>query len=357
MTAISSLITAFFQDYLPHQRGASPHTRDSYADSFRLLFEFARQKLKIAPSAMQLEQIDAPLILDFLDYLEHHRANSVRTRNLRLAAFKAFFRFVEHRLPAALEQIHRVLAIPVKKTDSRLVPYFRKEEIEAILDAPDPRSRDGIRDRAMLHLAVATGIRVSELLGLCLTDLSLGAEPSVVIQGKGRKQRLLPLWKQTTSALRAWLAIRGEIPVPELFVNARGERLTRWGFDYILKKHARAASRRCPSLLQKKVSPHVLRHTCAMVVLQATGDLRKVALWLGHESIQTTEIYTRTDPTEKLEAINAIVPPKLRKGVFRPEDKLLAMLRAERLCGVKSPLNAGATSPWQQRLYITGRSP
>jgi site-specific recombinase XerD len=357
MTAIAPLMTAFLQDYLPHQRGASPHTRDTYADSFRLLFEFARQQLKIAPSAMQLEQIDAPLILGFLDHLEHHRANTVRTRNLRLAAVKAFFRFVEHRLPAALEQIHRILAIPVKKTDWRLVPYFRKEEIEAILDAPDPRTRDGIRDRAMLHLAVTTGIRVSELLGVCLTDVSLGAEPSIVIQGKGRKQRVLPLWRQTTSALRAWLAVRGEIPVPELFVNARGEKLTRWGFDYILKKHAGAVSQRCPSLLGKKVSPHVLRHTCAMVVLQATGDLRKVALWLGHESIHTTEIYTRTDPTEKLEAINAIVPPKLRKGVYRPEDKLLAMLRAERLCGVKSPQNATVTGSVHHRLYITGHSP
>jgi hypothetical protein len=145
--------------------------------------------------------------------------------------------------------------------------------------------------------------------------------------------------------------------VPELFVNARGEKLTRWGFDYILKKHAAAVSQRCPSLLGKKVSPHVLRHTCAIVVLQATGDLRKVALWLGHESIHTTEIYTRTDPTDKLEAINAIVPPKLRKGVFRPEDKLLAMLRAERLCGARSPQNATLTGSVHQRLYITGNSP
>lgn len=357
MTPIAPLMSAFLQEYLPHQRGASPHTRDTYAYSFRLLFEFACQKLRIAPSAVQLEQIDAPLLLGFLDHLEHNRGNTARTRNVRLGAIKAFFRFVEYRLPAALEQIRRILAIPAKKTESRLVHYFRKEEIEALLDAPDPATREGLRDRAMLHLAVATGLRVSELVGLCLSDLSLGAEPGIVIHGKGRRERVLPLWKETTSALRAWLAVRGDMAVPEFFVNARGEKLTRWGFEYILNKHANTASQRCPSLLGKKVSPHLLRHTCAMVVLQATGDLRKVALWLGHQSIQTTEIYTRTDPTEKLEAINAIIPPKLRKGVYRPEDKLLAMLKPPSLCGAKSPLNGRATMPAYGRLYITGRSP
>jgi site-specific recombinase XerD len=332
MIAIAPLITDFLQNFLPNQRGVSPHTRETYSISFLLLFDFAHQKLNTAPSAMQLEQIDAPLVIDFLDHLEQNRHNAPKTRNVRLAAIKAFFRFVEHRRPGALEQIHRILAIPAKKTDSPLVPYFYKDEIEAILDAPDPRTRDGIRDRAMLHLALATGMRVSELVGIRFTDLTLGSEPSVLIHGKGRKQRVLPLWKETTVALSAWLAVRGDVAVPELFVNARGEKLTRWGFQYILKKHAKTASRKCASLSSKKVSPHVLRHTCAMVVLQATGDTRKVALWLGHQRIQTTEIYTRQDPTEKLEAINAIVPPKLRKGTFRQEDKLVAILREATLC-------------------------
>lgn len=357
MIPIAPLMSAFLQEYLPNQRGASPHTVSTYAYSFRLLFDFARGKLKLAPSSMQLEQIDAPLILEFLDHLERERGNTVRSRNVRLAAIKAFFRFVEHRLPVALDQIRRIVAIPVKKTDSRLVPYFSKEELEAILDAPDPHTREGIRDRAMLHLAAATGIRVSELLGLRLSDLSFRPEPSIRIHGKGRKERVLPLWKQTAAALRAWLAVRGDLLVPELFVNARGQVLSRWGFDYILSQHARRASHRCPSLLSKKVSPHVLRHTCALIVLQATGDLRKVALWLGHESIQTTEIYTRTDPTEKLEAIQAIVPPKLRKGVFRVEDSLLAMLRPQTLCGGKSPPNPLPTGSIRRRLHIMGRSP
>jgi site-specific recombinase XerD len=243
-----------------------------------------------------------------------------------LAAIKSFFRFLEYRQPAALEQIRRVLAIPFKKTDTRLVPYLLREELQALLDAPDPATHDGIRDRAMLHLAVCAGLRVSELTGLQIRDVDLPSM-SIHVLGKGRRERMLPLWKTTAAALRAWLAVRGTGAVPEVFVSARGEPLSRWGFAYLLKQHTAAAARQYPGLLKKRVSPHVLRHTCAMIVLQATQDIRKVSLWLGHANLTTTEIYTRGDPTEKLEAIEAVVPPQLRRGVFRPPDKLIALLK------------------------------
>ena len=235
---------------------------------------------------------------------------------------------MEHREPAALEQIRRVLAIPFKRTNSRLVPYLAQDEVQALLDIPDPATREGIRDRAMLHLAICNGLRVSELTGLCTTDITLPSK-TIRVLGKGRRERILPLWKTTTTALRAWLAVRGTVAVPELFVNARGQPLSRWGVAYILRRHTQSARRKCPSLFTKKVSPHVLRHTCAMVVLQSTHDIRKVSLWLGHANLATTEVYTRADPTEKLEAIEAILPPHLRKGSFKPSDRLIALLKAK----------------------------
>ena len=328
MTPIASHITAFFRERLTEQRGASEHTNDSYACTFYLLFNYASHELKVSPSNLWLEQIDAPLVEKFLQYLEEQRDNAPSTRNVRLAAIKSFFRFLEYREPAALDQIRRVLAIPFKKTVSRLVDYFRKEEMQAIVDAPDPSTRLGIRDRAMLYVALCAGLRASEIVGLRTDDLTLNP-PSIFVRGKGRRERSLPLWKETASAVRAWLAIRGDRSVPELFVNSRGQQMTRWGVAYILKKHATTASKVCPSLLKKQVSPHVMRHTCAMVTLQATQDIRKVSLWLGHANPATTEIYTRTDPSEKLEAIEAITPPHLRKGQFRPPDKLLDLLRSK----------------------------
>jgi integrase/recombinase XerD len=327
MTSIASYIETFLREYLGHQRGASPHTCDSYAYSFQLLFEFAANRLHLGPSALSLEQLDAELISAFLKDLEDRRRNSPDTRNIRLAAIRSFFRFLEHRQPAALEQIRRVLAIPFKKTNTRLVGYLMQDEVQALLDAPDPATREGIRDRAMLHLAVCAGLRVSELTGLCTADVVLPSM-SIRVHGKGRRERALPLWRTTATALRAWLAVRGTVAAPELFVNARGESLSRWGFAHVLRHHAQTASRKCPSLLKKPLSPHVLRHTCAMVVLQATHDIRRVSLWLGHSNLATTEVYTRADPTEKLQAIEAIVPPHLRRGSFRPTDKLIALLKA-----------------------------
>lgn len=328
MTPIAPHIEAYLRDHLGHQRGASPHTCESYAYSFQRLFEFAANRLKRSPSALTVEHVDASLIGSFLEHLEDGRHNSSATRNIRLAAIRSFFHFLEHREPAALEQIRRILAIPYKKTDSRLVAYLGQEEVRALLDAPDPSTREGIRDRAMLHLAVCAGLRVSELTGLRTDDVLL---PSMTIRihGKGRRERALPLFNTTATAIRAWLAVRGTPPVPELFVNARSEPMSRWGFAYILRQHATTASQQCPSLSKKRLSPHVLRHTCAMMVLQATQDIRKVSLWLGHSQLATTEIYTRADPSEKLEAIDAIVPPHLRRGSFRPPDKLIAFLRAK----------------------------
>jgi integrase/recombinase XerD len=328
MTSLAPHIEAFLREYLVRHRGASQHTCDSYAYSFQSLFEFASQKLKVTPSTLMLEQLDAALISGFLEYLGTTRGNSSETRNIRLAAIRSFFRFLQHREPAAVEQVRRVLAIPFKKTDTRLVPYLVQEEMQSLLDAPDPSTRKGIRDRAMLHLSVCAGLRVSELTGLRMDEVT-PQSASIRVRGKGRRERSLPLWKTTAAALRAWLAIRGSIATPEVFVNAQGQPLSRWGVAYVLERHAEAATRKCLSLRGKQVSPHVLRHTCAMVVLQATQDIRKVSLWLGHSNLTTTEVYVRADPTEKLGAIEAVVPPSLRKGKFRPPDKLLALLKAK----------------------------
>jgi site-specific recombinase XerD len=240
-------------------------------------------------------------------------------------------RFVEHRVPSVLEQSLRILAIPTKKTDTPLIRYLSVSEIQEILNAPDLHTRAGIRDRAMLHLGFAAGLRVSELVGLPLSALTLQPAPAIRVMGKGRKERSLPLWKQTASDLRAWLAVRGNVAVPELFVNARGESMTRKGFTYLLDKYTEMARQRCTSLREKQVSPHALRHACAMMMLQATGDLRKVSLWLGHAHMQTTEIYLRMDPTEKIDAIERVTPLSLKRGQFTAPDKLIAALQGTTL--------------------------
>jgi integrase/recombinase XerD len=266
------------------------------------------------------------LILAFLEHLEKKRGNSARTRNARLAAINSFFRYLEYRVPSCLDQSRRIHAIPMKKTDQALVGYLARDELQALLDAPHARTVSGMRDRAMLHLAFAAGMRVSELVGLRLNQIDCQTTASVHIMGKGRRERVLPLWKETAAAVKAWLKVRPASSAPELFLNARAQAMTRSGFEYILTKHVSTASRAAPSLAAKGVSPHVLRHTCAMHTLQATRDVRKVSLWLGHASLQSTEVYLRADPTEKLEALAAMAPPMLKRGRFRAPDKLLAML-------------------------------
>ncbi|MES9901847.1 MAG: tyrosine-type recombinase/integrase [Sedimenticola sp.] len=335
MTSIAPHITAFLNQRLPVEQGASENTCDSYAYAFQLLFVYVSERLKVPPSELLLEQIDAPLVIDFLGHLETVRHNSPSSRNIRLAAIKSFMRYVQYRVPSALEQIQRILAIPAKKTETRLIHYLLSEEMQALLDAPDPTTRYGIRDRAMLHLCFAAGLRVSELVGLQVTDLVLNPKATVLVHGKGRRERILPLWKGVVRALRAWLVVRNEALALELFLNARGHAMTRAGFEYILQKHVRTASKHSPSLLKKRISPHVLRHTCAMTVLAATKDIRKVSLWLGHANIQTTEIYIHADPTEQFETLDAITPPKLRTGRFKATDKLLESLKSSSLCGAE----------------------
>ena len=326
MTPIAPLITDFLRQYLPVERGYSPHTCENYAHAFRLLFAFAAERHRTRPSGLYLEHLDAQLILAFLTHLEVERGGGPATRNARLAAVKAFMRYVEFRHPAALAQVRQVLAIPTKRHDTPLVRHLVMDEIRAILDAPDTTTRLGIRDRAMLHLCFAAALRVSELVTLPVSDLSLRGTASLRVHGKGRRERCLPLWKQTTADLRAWLAVRGEIPVPELFLNATGGPMSRAGFEYVLDKHVQAAAAACPSLVGRSISPHQLRHSCALIMLQATADIRKVALWLGHADVRTTEIYLRVDPTEKLEAVESVLPPELRRGRFKAPDALIASL-------------------------------
>lgn len=328
MTALAPHLTAFLREHLPHERRASPHTCAAYAYSFQLLLCFAAARLRTTPSGIEIEQLDPPLILSFLEHIEEGRGNSARTRNVRLAAIKAFFRFLEYRLPSCLDQARRIRAIPMKKVDEALVSHLSRDEMQALLDAPDPRRVSGIRDRAMLHLAFAAGLRVSELVSLRIDQIDRQTVASIHVMGKGRRERVLPLWKETAAALKAWLAVRPTSGDAELFLNATGRAMTRFGFEYILAKHVAIAARKQPSIADKRITPHVLRHTCAMHTLQATRDVRKVSLWLGHASLQSTEIYLRADPTEKLEALAAMVPPSLKPGRFRSPDKLLAMLKS-----------------------------
>jgi integrase/recombinase XerD len=246
-----------------------------------------------------------------------------------LAAIKSFMRFIEYRVPSLLDHSRRVLAIPTKKTDVPLVTLLSMPEMHAILEAPNVHTRAGIRDRAMLHLGFAAGLRVSELVTLPHTAVTFSPTPAVQVQGKGRRERVLPLWKQTAEDLRAWFAVRGDMAVPELFLSTHSRAMTRVGFTHMLRKYVSIATPCCPSLADKHVTPHVLRHTCAMMILQATGDLRKVSLWMGHADMQTTEIYLRADPTDKIAALEAVMPPALRRGHFTVPDKLIALLHAE----------------------------
>ena len=310
MTPLAPLLTRYLREHMPSHRGYSPQTCEAYAITYRLLLEYAGRKIGVRPSKLSVEQLSAPLIVDFLVHIERERGNGAATRNLRLAAIRAFMRYVEGHIPSALAQIGQIDAIPIKRRDRKLIRHLTLTEVQAILNAPDVTTRLGMRDRAMLHLCFAGGLRVSELVGVLMENLALGAAPNVKVLGKGRRERCMPLWKETARDLRAWLGVRGAMRTPELFVNAEGAAMTRAGFEYVLDKHARAAAGNCPTLGGRTISPHQLRHSCAVIMLQATRDIRKVARWLGHADVRKTEVYLRMDPSEKLEAVEAVVPPQ-----------------------------------------------
>lgn len=353
MHLIAPHVSDYLRVRLPVERNASPHTWSTYAHAFQLWFEFASRRLHTTPSKLTVVQLDASLVMAFLDHLERDRRNSIGTRNARLAAIKSLFRYIEHRVPSALEQIRRILAIPTKKSTSRLIPHLTRAEAQAVINAP-PTTAAGLRDRAMLHLAIATGVRVSELVGLLVDDLVFQPNASLFVRGKGRRERVLPLWKETTSALKQWLRVRtpSSAAANRLFLNDTGAAMTRSGFAYVLAKHVKTAATDHPTLMRKRVSPHVLRHTCAMITLQATRDVRKVALWLGHAHLDTTEVYLRADPTERLETMSAVAPFDLRPGRFKAPDELLATLAEVRSRRVApSPaLCAAPTIPRRRRM-------
>lgn len=324
MTDIAPHISDYLRERLPLHRGASSNTCDSYAYAFQLLFDYTAKKYRVLPCQLSLEQIDASLVLGFLKHLETDRKNSPRTRNARLVAIKSFMKFVQYRVPSILDQVQSILAIPAKKTDHRLIHFLTIEEVEAIMNQPDGSTRNGIRDRAMIHTCFSAGLRVSELVNLKCDSIDLRS-PSLHIIGKGRKERMLPIWPQTAELIKTWLNVRGKSDTSYLFINTRNQPISRSGFEYILKKHSVSARSECTSLEGKTISPHVLRHTSAMLVLQATGDIRKVSLWLGHANIQTTEAYLRANPMEKLDIVASLMPPTLIPGKFSVPDKLMAL--------------------------------
>ena len=291
-----TLLQRFFTQRLMQQRRASPHTIGSYRDSFRMLLHFAQARLGKPPTQLAFEQIDAPLIAAFLHDLENGRGIAPRTRNLRLTAIRSFFRYAAFEAPAHAAQIQRVLAIPSQRFIRAAVGFLTRAEVEALLAAPDRHSWSGRRDHAMLLLSVQSGLRLSEFTAIARDALILGPGAHVRVLGKGRKERATPLTKQTVAVLKAWLREIPDRADAIVFPNARGNRLSADGVQYLLAKHVAAASKTCPSLQQKRVTPHVLRHTTAMQLLQAGVDRAVIALWLGHESVGTTQIYATVLP-------------------------------------------------------------
>jgi|SRR5262245_10464197 len=323
-----ALLQGFFTQRLMQQRQVSPHTIASYRDTFRLLLQFAQKHLRRAPSTLVLEDIDASLVAAFLDDLEKVRDVTPRTRNLRLTAIHSFFRYVAFEDPARAAQIQRVLAIPPKRFARTLVPFLSRPEVDALLAAPDRRTWSGRRDHALILLAVQTGLRLSELTALQQQDVHLGTSAHVSVIGKGRKQRCTPLSKNTRSVLAAWLKEPPKHPGQPLFPNASGSRLSAHGVHYLLAKHVAVATRACPSLKHKRVSPHVLRHTTAMDLLQQGVEQSVLALWLGHESIETTQIYLDANLELKQRVLDTVAPLNGKPGRYRPDDKLLAFLKS-----------------------------
>jgi site-specific recombinase XerD len=326
--SLASLLERFFTQRLMQQRQASPHTISSYRDTFRQFLKFIEQRLHKPPSRLRFEEIDAPLIVAFLDDLEKHKGISVRSRNLRLTAIHSFFRYAAFEAPAHSAQIQRALAIPSKRFARTLVPFLARPEVEALLAAPDRRSWSGRRDHAFLLVAVQTGLRLSEMTGLKREDLILGAGAHVRVIGKGRKERCTPLARSTLAVLTTWLREPQRGTDDVLFPSAMGRRLSVHGVQYLLNKHRTTASTSCPSLKQKRVTVHRLRHTMAMDLLQAGVDRAVIALWLGHESVETTQIYLDATLAMKEHALAKTSPPHGKPGRYHPGDRLLGFLNS-----------------------------
>lgn len=328
MSALAPTLQAFFTERLIAQHRASPRTIASYRDTMRLLLQFAQKRLRTPAAELDLSQLDADLIGAFLEHLEEERENTIGTRNARLAAIRSLYKFASLRHPEHAELIARVLAIPPKRHDRTLITHLTEPEITALLEAPDPRSWIGRRDRTMFALAIETGLRVSELTDLTCADAHLAAPAHIACHGKGRKDRITPLTKPTVAVLRSWIAERGGRPSDPLFPTSRGAPLTRDAVARRLTKHTASAALKCPTLRGKKLTPHVLRHTAAMRLLHAGVDTTVIALWLGHESVETTQIYLQADLAIKQRALARTRPTGIKPGRYKPPDKLIAFLEA-----------------------------
>jgi site-specific recombinase XerD len=324
---LAPLLEGFFTQRLMAQRHASPHTIASYRDTFRLLLEFVQKRSGRAPSQLALTDLNAPIVASFLDDLESQRTNSARSRNLRLAAIRSFFRYAALEAPEHSALIQRVLAIPNKRHTRPLLDFLVRPEIEALLAAPDRHTWIGQRDHAFLLVAVQTGLRLSELTGLRQQDVSLGTGAHVRCQGKGRKQRATPLTKATAAVVTAWIKRQGQDNARFLFPSARGGRLSADAVQHLVARHVAAAQKVCPSLARKRVSPHVLRHTAAMELLQAGVDRSLIAIWMGHETMQSTEPYFHANLPLKEEILAKMHPIQRPPGRYRPGDRLLNFLK------------------------------
>jgi site-specific recombinase XerD len=330
MTAatLPALVQAFFTDRLLRQRRASPHTVGGYRDTFRLLLRFAAEQLGKSPTELEIEDLEAPFIGRFLDHLEAERGNTARTRNARLAAIRSFFRYVALNEPAHGLLCQRVLAMPSKRHERRTIEFLDRAEIDALVAAPHPSTWTGRRDRTLLLVAIQTGLRVSELIGLRNQDVVLGTGAHVRCEGKGRKQRCTPLRKDAVVLVDAWQREQRGLPDDPLFPSLRGGPLSRDAVERLVAEHTASAQQGCPSLRRKKVTPHVLRHTAAMELLQHGVDRSVIALWLGHESVETTQMYLHADPRLKEQALSRTSPLGIKPGRYRPGDALLAFLEA-----------------------------
>ncbi len=325
-TLLAPLLQRFFTDRLLRQRQVSPHTIASYRDTFRLLLKFAHQRLHTPPARLTLEAVDAPLVSAFLEHLQHTRRVCVRSRNLRLTAIHSFFRYAAFEAPTHAAQIQRVLAIPSKRFTRRQIAFLTRPEIEALLAAPDQRTWFGRRDYALLLVFVQTGLRLSELTALTRHDVIVDTGAHVRVVGKGRKERCTPLAKSTVAVLKAWLRERPRGDGQLLFPAARGTRLSADAVEYLVAKYRAAAAKACPSIQEKHITTHCLRHSSAMELLQAGLDRSVIALWLGHESLDTTQVYLEATLTMKEQALAKTIPLKGRFKRYRPGDQLLSFL-------------------------------